>query len=159
AVGNKTKVGQAFQDLRWQLGQILNMSPEDISPSCLFVTLIPPHERRRMWEELRKSGAVLPELRLANPLYLLIALAILLPVTVWAILSKNGFAFLCLLELFWLAGKWSRAWAIFPPIGCETVQEAVLANTPFHRKDYHAGLWPAEHIAAKIRWIFAQRLG
>ena len=72
------------------------MSPEHISLSCLFVTLIPPNERRRIWEELRNSGAVLPELRLANPVLFLIALTILLPVTVWAILGKNGFAFLCL---------------------------------------------------------------
>ena len=139
-MGNKTKVGQVFQELCWQLGQILNMSPEDVSASSLFVTLIPPNERRRIWEELRQSGVALPELRLANPVLFLTALIILLPVTVWAILSKNGFAFLCLLELFWIAGKLTRPWAIFPPIGCETVQEAVLANTPFHQKDYHAGL-------------------
>ena len=158
-MGNKTKVGQVFQELCWQLGQILNMSPEDVSASSLFVTLIPPNERRRIWEELRQSGVALPELRLANPVLFLTALTILLPVTVWAILSKNGLAFLCLLELFWIAGKLTRPWAIFPPIGCETVQEAVLANTPFHQKDYHAGLWPPEDIAAKVRWIFSERLG
>jgi hypothetical protein len=159
AVARKSKIIQEFRDLRLKLGQILNKSPEDISPSHLLVTLIPADDRRRVWEQLRESGVVLPDLRLANPVIFVIALIVLLPVTVLAILSKNRLLFLCLFEFFWIAGKLTRTWAIFPPIGCETVQEAVLCTTSFHQSDFRAGLWPRQDIAAKVRWIFSERLG
>ena len=159
AVVNKSKINQGFHELRLKLGQILNKSPEDISPSQLLVTLIPPQDRRKVWKELQESREILPDLRLANPVIFATALIILLPVTVLAMLSKNRLLFLCLFEFFWIARKLTRTWAIYPPIGCETVQEAVLATTEFHQEDFRAGLWPREDIAAKVRWIFSERSG
>jgi len=159
AVVNKSKIGQVSNELRLKLGQLLDRSLEDISPTHLFVTLIPPQDRRKVWEELRESGVVLPDLRLANPVIFVVALIVLLPVTVLAILTKNRFLFLCLFEFFWIARRLTRAWAIVPPIGCETVQEAILCIASFHQIDFQAGLWPREDISAKVRWILAERLG
>jgi hypothetical protein len=158
-MAKRSKIGQVFHELRWQLGQILHQSPEEISPSHLLVNLVPPQDRRRIWEELRQSGVELPALQLGNPVLLMMALVILIPVFVLAMVRKTPLVFLCLIELIWIARKLTRPWAISPPIGCETVQEAALCITSFRQNDFRAGLWPREDISAKVRWILAQRLG
>lgn len=154
-----SKIGRSYYELRWRLAGIIHKRPEDITPSKLLVALIPVQERRRAWKELRQAGLDLPELRLSNPVFFVIALMILLPVTVLAYLQRSWLVFLGLLELTWITRKLTRPWALYPPAGCETVLEAVLCTTSFHADDFRAGLWPREEIAAKVRSIFAQHLG
>ena len=49
--------------------------------------------------------------------------------------------------------------AIYPPIGCQTLQEAALQLTPFRKEDYQAGLWPHEDIAGKVRLVICEAIG
>lgn len=154
-----SKINQTFPHLRESLIYLVPATPDQITPPRPFAVLIPPQDRRRVWQDLRAAGYDLPELHLPASVGLLVAILVLLPVALAAFALKNWTVLLSLGELGLLARRITRPWATQPPIGCETVQEAVILLTPFTRADYQAGLWPQEEIAAKVRRIVAQATG
>jgi hypothetical protein len=152
-----SKTKRTFQQLSERLLEILPARPEEMTPSARFDELIPPNDRRRVWEQLRDTGFDLPQLTLSGRGFLAAAFIVLAPVALLAYLFDWSFVF-SVAELGILARKITRPLAIHPPIGCETMQEAALQLTPFRHEDYKAGLWPREDIAAKVRWVVSYSL-
>lgn len=132
---------------------------ESISYSARLASIIPPYRRRRVWRHLRAAGFALPGLTLSGPVLIVVVTIILFPAWLIILTVKGWMALFSLAELVVLSHKVTRPLAIHPPIGCETVHEAVLELTPFRHEDYRAGLWPPEEIGAKVRLIVAEATG
>jgi hypothetical protein len=158
SLANNSKTNRTFHYLREKLLEIYPIQVDELTSSARFDRLIAADERRRVWQKLREAGFDLPELTLSSRVFLAAALIVMAPVALLAYFL-NWTVVLSLAELGLLARKVTRPLAIYPPIGCETVQEAVLHLTPFRQEDYKAGLWPREDIAAKVRWITARAAG
>jgi hypothetical protein len=156
ALGGRTRFDQVFQGLRARLLEVLPARPEEVSPTQRHDQLIPRLDRRRVWQELREAGFALPPLRLPSQVFLAAAFVVLAPVAILVLLLNWSFVF-ALVELSIWARRVTRPLAIELPL--QTVQEAVLYLTPIRRADYHAGLWPPEAIALKVRALIAEAAG
>jgi hypothetical protein len=157
-MASDSMTNRTFRKLCGGLARILPEAPSEMSLADRIDQLIPYRERRRVWCDLREAGFGLPGLCLSGPLRLAVTLLVLAPVASLTYLF-GWIGALHVLEFGKLAYWITRPWAVHPPIGCETVQEAVLHLTPFRQEDYAAGLWPREDIAAKVRWMFCQAAG
>jgi hypothetical protein len=150
----RSKVAQAFHELRQQLGRLVGVAASELILSRRFVDLIPDSERRQVWRQLREAGVELPDLRLPGGAFMVVLLLVCLPVVLLCVVFDISCG-LILIEAGALAQKLSRPWATFPECGCETLHEAVLHLTPFAAADYQAGLWPPADIEARVRWIIS----
>jgi hypothetical protein len=148
--------GRTFVRLRACLADLVPAPAESISYSSSFATIIPPWSRRRVWQQLCSAGFALPALTLSGPVFILVATVVMFPAWLIVLTVKGWAALFSLAELMVLSHKVTRPLAIHPPIGCETVEEAVLQLTPFRQEEYRAGLWPLEAIAAKVRMHVAE---
>ena len=140
------------------MSDIVPARPEQIVPTQGLDELIPPVERRRVWQELSDAGLTLAPLSLPSRIFLEAACVVLAPVALLVLLVN--WSFVCTaVELYIWAQRVTRPLATQVPAGCKTVQEAVLHLTPFRREDYEAGLWPREAIALKVRLLCAKVTG
>jgi hypothetical protein len=170
-----TKVDMTFQEFQRKLRELLPLSQKEFRMSDRIEDIITPQERRRIWQELRVAGYDLPELNLplsqipqGTGIYCLLVfgavLVLGLPLLFLVLIAKLlPFAFLKRIQALlidWIfPGNPDNPLAIHAPVGCETVEEAVLQLTPFRVEDYKAGLWPRETLAAKVRQIVATSSG
>jgi len=151
--------GRTFTRLRASLADLVPAPVASISYSSSFATMIRPWSRRRVWQQLRTAGFALPGLTLSGPVFILVAAVVMFPAWLIVLTVKGWTALFSLAELVLLSHKVTRPLAIHPPLGCETVHEAVLELTPFRHEDYQAGLWPPEEITAKVRQMVAEVAG
>jgi len=152
---NRSLTSQTYDQLRQRLSELLPIVQEAIRRTERFEALIPAEDRRRIWKNLREAGFALPELTLSSRFFLAVAVIVVAPLALLGYFF--GWSYLISLpELGLLARKITRPMAICPPIGCQTLQEAALQLTPFRKQDYHAGLWPREDIAGKIRLVISE---
>jgi len=155
---------------------LLPLSQQEIRMSDRFEAIIPPEDRRRVWQKLQQAGFNLPELTappsdfpMLTEFRCLFFLGMLLvlgpPLLLLAFLGKLVRS--SMLKRF-QGSFFDRIFprvppenplAVNPPIGCETIQEAVLQLTRFKVEDYKAGLWPSELIGARVRQIIAASSG
>lgn len=154
-----SRTDQTYSQLREELVEVIGLTGSDVQQSDRFQAIVPPRDRRQVWRKLRDDGFELPGLVLSSRVLLFVTICVLAPVLVLYVVVKNWTAFFSLGELGFLARRLTRPWAIHPPVGCETVREAVLHLTPFSQEDYEAGLWPREDIADKVRLIVARATG
>ena len=157
--GPEPQTAETFRELRRHLHRILPLGCPNISPADRFELIIPPEERRRVWDDLQAAGYELPRLQRSPGLVLVVMVLVLAPVALLVLSLRDWAIGLCVIELAFVAVRLTRRWAIHPPIGCETVLEALLQLRPFRREDYRAGRWPREEIAAKVRFIVARCAG
>ncbi|OAI45602.1 hypothetical protein AYO44_12730 [Planctomycetaceae bacterium SCGC AG-212-F19] len=150
---------RTFTRLRACLAHVVPAPAESISYSSHLATIIPPWSRRRVWQQLRTAGLALPALTLSGPVFILVVTVVMFPAWLIVLTVKGWTAIFSLAELVLLSHKVTRPLAIHSPIGCETVEEAVLQSTPFRHEDYRAGLWPPEDIASKVRLMVAKAAG
>lgn len=154
-----TKTSETFHWLRQELARFLPCTADEITLAQRFEELITATERRQVWQQLADEGITLPALELTASARLLATVAVLGPLSLVAVLLRDGLVLLSVGEAGLLTYRLTRRWAVHPPSGCETVREAVLHLTPFRRQDSEAGLWPHEEIAAKVRLIVARATG
>jgi hypothetical protein len=143
--------------LQAELATTLGLSVDEVAFTEPFAALVPPSERRRVWQELRQAGFALPELCLSQLLFWAAAVLVLIPAGLLVGFLSWAYA-MSTIKFAYVVHKLTLPGAIYPPIGCETLQEAALHLTPFKMEDYRAGLWPDEAIAAKVRWILSCNL-
>ncbi len=59
-----TKVDMIYQEFERKLRELLPLSQQELRMSDRLEDIIPPQQRRRVWQELRVAGFDLPELNL-----------------------------------------------------------------------------------------------
>jgi hypothetical protein len=155
----KTKPEMVFQEFERELQNLLFLPGNNLRMSDRVESIIPADERRRVWRDLQLAGFDLPELRLSPRIFIVAAVLVLAPVLLLVLSLRKWSLLLTLVELSALAHRLTRPLAIYPPYGCETVQQLVLHLSRFLAEDYKAGLWTHEEIAAKVRQIFAEIAG
>jgi hypothetical protein len=157
--GPKTKPEMVFQEFEYELRNLLLLPEQNLLMSDRIESIIPAAERRRVWRDLQLAGFDLPELTLSPRVFAMAAALVLAPVLLLVLSLRKLSLLLSLFELSLLAHRLTRPLAIYPPYGCETVQQVVLHLSRFMPEDFKAGLWTREEIAAKVRQIFAEDAG
>ena len=155
----KTKPQMVFREFERELRGLLLLPEQNLHMSDRIEAIIPAEERRRVWRDLQLAGFELPELTLSPHVFAIAAVLVLAPVLLLVLSLRKWFMLLSLVELSLLAHRLTRPLAIYPPYGCQTVQQLVLHLSRFLPEDYKAGLWTHEEIAAKVRQIFAESAG
>jgi hypothetical protein len=174
--GRQTKSDMTFVSFERKLRELVPSSQQVIRKSDRLDTIIPREHRRRVWQQFKAAGFLLPDLTLppsdvghASDLRCFLGCFAILflgpPLLIIMFFAKllrssrlGGIhSFLC--NQIFPGMRVNQEMAIHPPVGCETVQEAVLHLTRFKIKDYKAGLWPSADLAAKVRQIFSQHSG
>jgi hypothetical protein len=154
--GPRTKPEMVFRELEHELQNLVFLREKSIRMSDRIETIIPAENRRRVWRDLQLAGFDLPELTLSPRVLTIAAVLVLAPVLLLVLSLRRLSLLLSLFELSLLAHRLTRPLAIYPPYGCQTIQELVLHLSRFMPEDYKAGLWTDEEIAAKVRQIFAE---
>src|SRR5262249_31129782 len=132
-----------FRLLERKLRELLPSRPQEIHLSDRFETIIPPEDRRRVWRELKLAGLKLPDLTVPQSelkrselwgcLLCPIALILMilgLPFLFVALVTKAlGFTFVdrilsSVFNRIFPLTRVNEELAIYPPVGCETLQEA-----------------------------------
>jgi Zn-dependent protease with chaperone function len=155
----RTKPEMVFREFERELRSFLFLPEQNLCMFDRIEAIIPAEERRRVWRELQLAGFDLPELTLSPRVFAIAAALVLAPVLLLVLSLRKWSMLLSLVELSVLAHRLTRPLAIYPPYGCQTVQQLVLHLSRFMPEDYKAGLWTHEEIAAKVRQIFAERAG
>ncbi len=155
----KTKPEMVFREFEQELRSLLFLPEQNLRMSDRIEAIIPAEERRRVWRDLQLAGFDLPELALSPHVFAIAAVLVLAPVLLLVLSLRKLSLLLSLVELSLLAHRLTRPLAIYPPYGCQTVQQLVLHLSRFLPEDYRAGLWTHEEIAAKVRQIFAEAAG
>jgi hypothetical protein len=155
----KTKPEMVFQEFEHELRKLMSSPGQNLQISDRIEAIIPAEERRRVWRDLQEAGFDLPELTLSGLVFHVAAVVVLGPVLLLVLSLRKWSLLLCLVELSLLARRLTRPLAIYPPYGCQTVQQLVLHLSRFRREDYKAGLWTREEVSAKVRQIFAEHAG
>lgn len=151
--GPDSMTTRTLRRLRRRLAELTSTPESEINAGTRLDALIARSDRRRVWSGLIKEGFELPDLERPPAVvwcaFFLLALLFATSLKAWqAILSG--------VELALFTRRVTRPLAVHPPLGCETLREAAIRATPFSQPDYHAGLWPHEDIADKVRLIIAE---
>lgn len=154
----ESMTARTMRRLQAKLSELVGLPPAEFAPTKKLETLISRQERRRVWTELAAVGYPLPALGLSAPVFWIASIFVLGPLLVLVFLVKTWAVVLSLPELALLVHKITRRLAIHPPMNL-TVYEAALGLTPFRREDYDAGLWPAEDVAEKVRFVISISTG
>jgi hypothetical protein len=154
-----TKAEMVRRDLERELRGLVSLPQDGLRMSDRIEVVIPPEQRREIWQKLQLAGFDLPELRLSPRAFLIAATLVLTPVLLLVLSQRRWSLILSLLELAVIAHRWTRPLAIYPPLCCETIQQLVIHLTRFVIEDYKAGLWTHEEIAARVRQILAESAG
>jgi hypothetical protein len=155
----QSKIGMTLADFQDRLQEVIPSSPDHIELNDRLEDLIPSHERRRVWRELQRSGLTLPRLALSWRVFWISTAMIAAPLVLLALAMRTASLIVSLIEFSFLAYRFTRRWAVYPPPSCQTVRDAVLYLTPFHFVDYKAGLWSRKDLADKVRSIVANAHG
>ena len=155
----ETRTQMTFRQFQRAWNQIAPLPYREISLDDRMDAIVLWNQRRHVWNELRNAGWDLPELQRPKWMVLLLTLTVssIAGMLAWSVHLWS--ALVAMVDLSWTAHKFTRPLAVFPPIACETVREAVLRSTPFRHEDCQAGLWPREDIAAKVRLILSESTG
>jgi hypothetical protein len=148
-----------LRDLEQELRGLLFLPEHGVRMTDRIEALIPPEQRRQVWQELQQAGFELPELRLSPRVFMIAAALVLAPVLLLVLSLRKWSMILCLFELSVIAHRLTRPLAIYPPLGYETIQQLVVHLSRFTMEDYKAGLWTQEEIAARVRQILADTAG
>lgn len=153
-----SRITQTHRRFQQELAALCALPEHEINPNQSLEALIPKGQRRQVWKQLQEAGLDLPDLVLSNKIFWVATAAVLAPVLLLVSLLSWTCAF-SLIELIMTARRVTRPLAVYPPAGCQSVQEAVLRLTRFHMSDYRNGLWSKEDIAIKVRSIISYSLG
>jgi hypothetical protein len=155
----QTKPEIVFRKFERELSDLLFVPKSNVQLSDRIEAIIPADERRRVWRGLQSAGFDLPELTLSSRVFVIAAALVLGPVLLLVLSLRKWSMLLSSVELSLLAHRLTRPLAIYPPYGCETVQQLVLRFSRFLPEDYKVGLWTHNEVAAKVRQIVAERAG